>query len=199
MASTAVELLRRRFGGKKGILPQGYTQLNYIENTGNACIFITKTMPFKIELEFAPDLDFIISGYGCMFGFDSNFQAAFAGNGKANIGNAISSATFFSDNVRTNVKCYLSSVKTQTYYYVNDSDTGLTRASTTTSWVLFAATSSGSHPARGKMYSFKMWNDNNELIMNLIPCIDPNNIYGMYDVINDVFYSSNTSTPFIGG
>lgn len=200
MASTVTELLRRRFGGKKSILPQGYTQLNYIENNGaTAAMFsITAAVTFSFELEFAPKLA-NISQYACMFGQNGKFQAAFTSQGKANIGNATSTDVFFSEDVKAKVTGTVASTSTSSKFYVDGVDTGLRRGSTGNVWCLFAATTMPQFPAKGKMYSFKLWNNDDELVMNLIPCIDPNNVYGMYDIINDVFYSSITSTPFTGG
>lgn len=200
MASTVTELLRRRFGGKKGILPSGYTQLNYIENQSgkNSCFSVSQSLGFRVAFEFAPNLQ-SMGIYSCMFGANRNFQAAFQSTGKAYMGNAASNGVFFIDGVKAAVECGISTTSTSSYYYVDNADTGLRRGSTATTWYFFAATETGQFPARGKMYSFKMWNSNNELIMNLIPCKDPNNICGMYDIVNNVFYSSTTSDPFIGG
>lgn len=36
-------------------------------------------------------------------------------------------------------------------------------------------------------------------VAHFIPCKDPNNVVGMYDIINNVFKSSGTSTPFTAG
>jgi hypothetical protein len=33
----------------------------------------------------------------------------------------------------------------------------------------------------------------------MIPCIDPNNVVGLYDLVNDVFYSSPNGAAFIAG
>jgi hypothetical protein len=41
---------------------------------------------------------------------------------------------------------------------------------------------------QGKMFSFQVY-DNGTLVRDLVPCIDPNNVVGAYDLVNDVFYS----------
>ena len=49
---------------------------------------------------------------------------------------------------------------------------------------------------RGRMYEFKIYEDD-ELVVNLIPAISTStNQGGFYDVINDIFYTSKTATPF---
>lgn len=47
-----------------------------------------------------------------------------------------------------------------------------------------------------KIYYYKVYNSSDELIMHLIPCIDTNNEYCMYDVVNDVFYYNQGSGRF---
>jgi hypothetical protein len=59
-----------------------------------------------------------------------------------------------------------------------------------------------SHPIyRGKFYSFKLYiNGNNTPTLDMKPVKrDSDNVYGMYDTINNQFYPSSTSTPFLGG
>ena len=49
---------------------------------------------------------------------------------------------------------------------------------------------------RGRMYEFKIYEDD-ELVVNLIPAVSTStNQSGFYDVINDIFYTSKTATPF---
>ena len=51
----------------------------------------------------------------------------------------------------------------------------------------------------GKLYSFKLY-DNNTLIRDLVPAKrDSDDKYGMYDIVNDVFYVSPNNVNFIGG
>ena len=45
-----------------------------------------------------------------------------------------------------------------------------------------------------KLYSMKIY-DGSTIIRNFIPCINPSNVVGLYDVVNGTFYSSSTATP----
>jgi hypothetical protein len=49
----------------------------------------------------------------------------------------------------------------------------------------------------GNIYYVKI--EGASLIREFIPCINPNNIVGMYDTVNGVFYSSPNGTAFIAG
>lgn len=71
---------------------------------------------------------------------------------------------------------------------------------------IFAFISNGNPPTYsaseyliGKMYSFQIY-DNGTLARDLVPCIDPNNIVGAYDLVNGVFYgSANNNYTFTAG
>jgi len=52
--------------------------------------------------------------------------------------------------------------------------------------------------SHGKIYYCKIW-DNGTLVRNFIPCKNTSNVVGMYDTVNKVFYSSETSEPLIAG
>lgn len=56
-------------------------------------------------------------------------------------------------------------------------------------------------PARycnAKLYYFKLF-VNGTLVRDLIPCKNSNNVVGMYDVINNVFYTSPNGNAFVAG
>lgn len=51
---------------------------------------------------------------------------------------------------------------------------------------------------KAKLYSLKFYNGD-ELIRDFVPCINPEGITGVYDIIGDLFLSSATSTPLAAG
>lgn len=60
---------------------------------------------------------------------------------------------------------------------------------------------SSNTPARfgeADLYYFKLWL-NGTLVRDMIPCIDPNNVVGLYDAANNVFYSSPNGAAFVAG
>lgn len=50
----------------------------------------------------------------------------------------------------------------------------------------------------GRIYYFKLFVEG-VLVRNMIPCINPNNVVGLYDAVNDVFYSSPNGAAFVAG
>ena len=50
----------------------------------------------------------------------------------------------------------------------------------------------------GRVYSCQVY-DNGTLVRDLVPCINPSSVVGMYDIVNDAFYSSANNYNFIAG
>ena len=63
---------------------------------------------------------------------------------------------------------------------------------------LFALCNAGSAADYGyfRIKKVRIWNDKDELIRDYIPCVDPDGVGGMYDVVNDTFTKSGSSTKF---
>ena len=55
-----------------------------------------------------------------------------------------------------------------------------------------------SHFATGKLYAFK-WYENNKIVMDLIPCKNPNNEIGLYDIIGGTFFGNSGTGDFVAG
>ncbi len=52
----------------------------------------------------------------------------------------------------------------------------------------------------GKIYQVRIWDSNSTLIRYFVPVYDKvNHEYGMYDMVNGIFYGSETEIPFSGG
>lgn len=50
----------------------------------------------------------------------------------------------------------------------------------------------------GTIYYFKLF-VNGSLVRDLVPCKNSNNVVGMYDVVNDTFYTSPNGAAFVAG
>lgn len=55
------------------------------------------------------------------------------------------------------------------------------------------------HPASAKIYSCKIYDNNNTLVRDFIPIKTTTNIYGLWDKVNKVFYSNVGTGTFTGG
>lgn len=195
MASTAVELLRRRFGGnKKSILPSGYTQLEYLVGNGafiNAGLRTTNPHKYECELMWFYLNTRQITGAngGNFFGISNtgewqNGHPSSQSTGvQANAGQWYHVTQYRLDRP---TELTVDGILINTYNPTNiENDIYLFNTSTT-------ANTAAKYVA---MKYFKVW-DGDDLVRHFIPCIDPNNVIGMYDTVNDVFYNSINSNEF---
>lgn len=51
---------------------------------------------------------------------------------------------------------------------------------------------------KAKVYSCQIY-DNGALVRDFLPVKSSSDVYGLYDLVNDTFYPSASSTPFAGG
>ena len=181
------------------LLPPEYQRVEYIESTGTQWIDTGVTVgndELNVVAYFMPIA--FKQYYDCVFGRNSNFQAGYNSNNKAYIGNAESTDKFVYLNQKHKFEAIgLSSNTGQ--YYVDDKNTGLSRAIGSNYSILLFAANSNAFFSIGRMYSFKIIRDNIE-IMNLIPCYrKSDNEAGLYDMINNGFYTNQGTGKFIIG
>ena len=197
---------------KPKILPTGYTKVEYIQNTGTS----------YINTNYYPNQDTRIVAEMQVVSFNSFGRLLGAGN--HNTANTISCDYIDSGSVfevswggYTGWTQYsvTSNYDKHTYdwnknsFYIDGTllDTK-TFKSFTCSYKLgiFNVLESGDVPTSntgryfyGKLYSFKIY-DNDTLVRDFVPCKrDSDSKYGLYDVVNDVFYVSPNNTNFSGG
>ena len=75
---------------------------------------------------------------------------------------------------------------------------GTTAGSATTNNICLFSSTAATKFLVGKMRRFKAWHSGT-LVRDMIPCINPQSVYGMYDIVNDVFYGSSNANSFTGG
>ena len=201
---------RRRVMGKKGLLPSGYTQLEYIENTSTAYIETDYygTCGDEVEIIYKSNHrgSYFVIGWG---DFDED------GSYNRHYGAFISDHVQLAHNTTYN-NYYLDVQNKHTYLYKVENNVPYTlvdgvvkMVSTTTGsrpdkhtrFDIFACRSWPSYKntyAKGRCYSFTVKRDDVE-IYHLIPCISKDSVVGLYDIINRKFYSSPNGVAFIAG
>ena len=184
-------------GGKS--LPEEYQQVEYLESDGNQCIntglVVTSSNGASYDFEAQVVPNSFPSGdvYYTVAGVNSNTQLAWKAGGKACIGNATSSGTFFTVGKMAKITAKFSS-SAQTYY-VDGTSTGLSRAiNTDTNIYLFGINVSG-YNMKGKLQYAKFGAS-----AFFIPCYRKSDMKpGMYDVVRSTFYTNASSGEFILG
>lgn len=189
-------------------LPEGYTRLECIESTGEQCInteFVATSNNLRIEVEAAYTSE--ASGQS-LFGTQNSSGTPYglipytSAAGTASL-YAGSSSKILSVDVAAGVTDkWRIAAKNGTATWEHNGGTSTAAYSDTPNqaypYFLFANNSGGS-PAQfcsAKLYSFKIY-DNDILVRDCYPCLNPNGVPGLYDIVNGMFYGSATSTPFV--
>lgn len=193
---------RRRYMGAKGgsILPEGYTQLEYIENINNSYIDtgcqldFTETIDCDIAVMDYTQYGYLFAEYdndtsNCtrvILSVNAGYDLLSYYNTKASGGSEALAPCPYFDRINislTPTGCYFNNV-----FYERTNFTQGT-AYNGNMHILFRT-----NPAKARIYYFGISGKR-----NMIPCISPNNVVGMYDTIGNQFYSSLSNTAFVAG
>ena len=208
--STATNIYLNKPLRKTSKLPTGYTQVEHIRNTGTQYINTGVNLSNNSNIEINAKLISTqrnTSYY--LFGSrieNKRYMIAVGGstdkylldfiNGNYRINSLVSSfdGKFHTHKV-TNLSYYIDGI-------LQGSKSSLTFTNTSSAY-LFDVRGDGNAPVAHGAQSWeikycKIWNGNN-LIRDFIPCKNPSNVIGMYDTVNDVFYSNAGSGSFIAG
>ncbi|MBQ9607852.1 MAG: phage tail protein [Lachnospiraceae bacterium] len=188
------------------ILPEEYTQVDYIENTGKQYIdtgihgnlnteIITKVTNNNYSGQLFGDITNNSKAISCNFSFNSSLISRFGNKESSSIlGNYVSSNNVFT--LKENKEgIYINGSKVQEF---NATDTFITE---NTLLLFNRNSSSGSQQNtwKGKLYYFKIY-DNNSLVRDFIPCYrNSDNEVGLYDLVNNVFYTNQGTGAFTYG
>lgn len=193
---------------QKFYLPDEYTQLNYIESTGTQYIDTgyKANQKTEYEVEFSYS-EMISSSNGFILGsrISSNSE---------NISLTCDSGTIYIGRGNKYTGATATTNVNQTYS-IKVTENNTTRDGTIISQIanefgnssgsnnvyLFTCNQNGSNVRyfKGKIYSCKIW-DNGESVREFIPCKrNSDNLVGMYDTVNNVFYPNAGSGSFTAG
>ena len=195
--------------GPEIALPDGYTELKYIEATGeqyldtgvvpNANTQVDYKIRFRQDATTASPL---IGARVGNSGINRFFPISYSNPStdyRVSFGNALISGT-----IDFNID-YEGSFQPQNEVLIlNGTSYSLAGHSFTksTNYNLYLFATSGYsgnlYQSKGVIYYCKIYK-NNELVRNYIPCKNDNNEIGMYDLINGTFYSNQGTGSFIAG
>ena len=194
------------------LLPSGYTELEYISSSsgGNQYIDLGIKLYETLNTDYDIAMKFnIASGnanqaaiFACQDSDTDPWPGTFvrvnSSSGKA-IGRYIGGTA--KDNTLGNLGA---DIELPVQTSPNKNVTSLNNNNTTHQYgtSLFCAFVGGTNtPARycnAKLYYFKLF-VGGTLVRDLIPCKNSNNVVGMYDVVNNVFYTSPNGNAFVAG
>lgn len=207
---------RRRVMSKKGLLPSGYKELEYIASTKtggqyidlNILLYDTLNKNYDIALKFNP----IGAGsdnttQGTIFGCQDNSGSPWPGtfiriDGYENnmIGRYIGGTAKDNKFGRLGTDIELTEKTPPSKNVTNYNNGNKTHTWGTSLFCIFnnQAKTSMIRYIEAKLYYFKLFVEG-ILVRDMVPCINPSNVVGLYDLANDVFYSSPNGSAFIAG
>lgn len=185
------------YGWKKCVskLPSGYTEVEYIQSSGTQYIDLGISVPHaseKMVVEFAPtDVgnDNPIVGHAApTWSWATNVSMVL--NSRILVGNT--------NGPYVNLNEFCRFEYTKTYCKMNDGEAialqNMTYTDGYNNTLFYASTKYGKH----KVKSYKLYNGST-LVRDLVPCKNPSNVIGMYDLVNGKFYSNAGSGVFTAG
>lgn len=195
-----------------GRLPQGYTELEYISSTSTGGQYINMNILLYDVLNKQYDIaiKFNIAGngkntsqQGTLFGCQENINpwpgTFIRYKDNNNITGRYIGADVKDNNLggaNTIIELTEKTPPAKNVYNYNNSNRTHTWGTS-----LFSILDANGNPDRfveATLYYFKLF-VNGVLVRDMVPCIDPNNVVGMYDVVNNVFYSSPNGAAFVAG
>lgn len=163
------------------LLPNGYQEVEYIQSTGTQYID-TGIGPANVGQTVRIELDFQVTEYvnNTWICGTQELECGFSGG-------------FYSHFTYSQTSDYLARTMA----------TGSAKKTTTNKVMLFARDFNGTiteyRPAKVKIYSTSIYIDD-ELVRNFIPCYrKSDNVVGLYDLVNNVFYTNEGTGEFLKG
>lgn len=191
-------------------LPEGYTELEYIESTGTQyidtnVILSNNNFEIKVDFEFTEytsQEQAITSIWTSTYGYWNLFLA----NDKK-ISLYLQGHNKINQEIQINKKYNIDVKRVSNDWIFSLDNTSLTKSYTPSSIneTTLKIFTRGDTPSTSysnshlKIYSFKVYN-NNILIRNMIPTQrNSDSVLGMYDIVNNVFYTNSGTGTFIAG
>lgn len=193
-----------------GVLPSGYTQLNYIESDGTQYIDTGFTPDYNTKLEMiaspndVSDANTATGGifYGAGESYNSKAFECYTQSGQYEFNHGDSTLHYLGYSA-VGQKLIISHTPTQVSLTINEND-AITSIHTQGSFTApYTLTLFGIHRSsvicgKSKIYSCKIYNGSS-LIRNFIPAMrNSDSMIGMYDLINNKFYIDAAGGNFAG-
>lgn len=189
-------------------LPDGYTELEYIESTGTQYIDteVAAVASLRFEADFTPHNDIANPGFGSVFGArSSSYQYILNTYPNTNGGSfhcgAAGTSTQANPELTKDTRCQVSFMGT-TFTSAKGGTTKITSVSNVgLSLSLFARNINGKIDEYGKvtLYGMKLY-ENSKIVRDFIPAKrNSDSVVGLYDIANGVFYENAGTGTFVAG
>ena len=181
----------------------GYTLCEYIQSDGNQYIDTGFKPNGNTKVVMDAQMNEYVSTYPCFFGVEGTNSYMFL-----DPSSSLDYYSYYYGTTSTNStpinedrfsRGIITTDKGVAVYHGQTVSLGDATFDTNLSMFLFGCNRNGTffYKASMKLYSCKIY-DNDTLVRDYIPCMNTEGVYGLYDNVNDVFYSSATDSGFTG-
>lgn len=208
--------------GTPAVLPDGYVQLEYVQNSGKQYIDLGLYPSTLGKVSVTYETVALGSNYLCGARINDNLYSVIMGTTSGNtinatmIRSASSAQSVTSDIRRTIGHVYEVTAEAEahngeyrTKIVVNDltgaqsatnygTDISGTPVTTERNMYLFAVNSSNIISGI-KLYTYKYWDNDRTLLRDMVPCKNSDNVVGMYDLVGKQFYANVGTGDFTAG
>lgn len=188
--------LRRRMMGQIGLLPSGYTRVDYIQGTGSQYIdtgfVVNKSDNYALEIDgLFPSQAQTYQGCNGYMQFFVSSKYGISNESSISVGNRDTVRIAYANQTATlTVNGSQAESKSWASYSGANVKLGVLRmGDTNNGWFSGGA-------ASGTIYGYKVW-ENSELVSECIPCIrNSDNVAGMYDIVRKQFIQNAGTGAF---
>ena len=192
--------------GVKPNLPNGYTQVEYIESTGTQYLDLDYIAPNNARVlmvgsfaENASNADGMSYVFGATDAYNTNGFGFGYSKGSVHLTTNTTIRNFntsICDGKKYIIDCSPSKLIIDGTTYFNQSQAG----STSVDMFLFAYNNQGKvfRPAIMKLYSFKIY-EGNTLVRDFVPVVNSIGLKGLYDLVKGTFRMTLSDTNFLAG
>ena len=197
------------------VLPTGYKRIQYVQANGQQYINtgISETTNFGAEYTYSIDTDspygtgnHVLSSSGYFYPFlrstADKTDRALAVTQRGNNGVGVEHNFLWSLNTLYSVSAYVGNND----FYINNTKVGTvsTGSSLSSSNKLYMFTYGGNpsttvYRFNGKLYNMALYNADGTVVHRYIPCKNPNDVAGLYDIVAQQFLHSDSGTELIAG
>ena len=199
-----VTLTVNQDAGQAGRLPAGYTEVEYIENDGTARIQPGQNATSGTEVHITAQLVTTSSTTSVLVGRGTAgghyFGAVPTANQYWGLGSSSGQYIATVATTKSSIVVTFSNGRTTKAEIGADSCSRSANSNQSGAITLFNATNNSSYPFKGKIYGDVLIIRSGSTVFQGVPCIDPSNVVGLYDLKSNTFKGPyNGAGSFIAG
>lgn len=182
-------------------LPSGYTEVQYIENPSSASINTgisgVSSWTFTAQMVTALTTNSIL--FGCALDGGHFFGAISSQGNKWGFGQLSGAYSSTVSTAKTKISLQVTSLLAMSATLNGETITRTGTTSVSSNFFFFSHGSISGYQMKGRLYGDVVCVQNDVVVFRGVPCKDPNDYVGLYDLVNNSFIKSQTGVELIAG